>query len=502
MEISRGASTSIFGDRAMGGAIALFSREPEKHRLDAGYEFGNLGTHEVSAGYSDLWSRWAFSGYGRAFTTDGYYIIPESQRGSVDTRANVRFVTGDVRMDYFGGANRLFFKTDVLAEQRENGTNLQHNSTGLGTIALHYDREMQDNALSALVFHTREGFRSSFSAIGAGRNSERPTYDQNVPSDATGGTAFWQNHQTRWNLLGGGDFNRVEGYSTDSLFPTGKRVGGGTMLQHGLFLQADRPVGPARFFLGARHSFTGQGQTFFSPSAGVVAGRGRWRGRGSVYRSFRAPTLNELFREFRVGNAVTHANPGLKPETLFGAEVGLDYVGERSGMRFTAYRNSLSDLITNVTLSVAPNLIERQRQNAAAALSRGFEVSGQERWRDWRAEVGYLFVDSRFSGGARVPQVPRHQGTAEVIYQKGGTLASLGLRSFGSQFEDDQNQFLLPGFATVQLVARQQVRSGLTASLAVENLLDREYVVGFSPTALIGAPRLWRLALRWDGKIR
>src|SRR6476469_2446232 len=33
------------------------------------------------------------SGHGRAFTTDGYYIVPETVRGTVDRMAGVRFVT-------------------------------------------------------------------------------------------------------------------------------------------------------------------------------------------------------------------------------------------------------------------------------------------------------------------------------------------------------------------------------------------------------------------------
>src|SRR5438270_244418 len=41
VEISRGASTSVFGDMAMGGAIGLFSREPKHLHLAGGYEFGS-----------------------------------------------------------------------------------------------------------------------------------------------------------------------------------------------------------------------------------------------------------------------------------------------------------------------------------------------------------------------------------------------------------------------------------------------------------------------------
>ena len=54
----------------------------------------------------------------------------------------------------------------------------------------------------------------------------------------------------------------------------------------------------------------------------------------SAYRGFRAPTLNELYRTFRVGNVVTLANPDLAAERLGGGEVGALYAS--SGGRLTA----------------------------------------------------------------------------------------------------------------------------------------------------------------------
>jgi outer membrane cobalamin receptor len=500
IEISRGASTSVFGDRALGGAIALFSREAAPNRLRASYETGNRGTHDLSAGYSHLWPRLGISGNARGFTTDGYFVVAESVRGAIDREAGVRFLAADARLDYLGAVNRAFLRADLLAEDRKNGTVLQNNSTGLGTVAAHYQHERARDVFSVLGFHTREEFRSTFSAIAPDRNSERPTFQQTVPSEAVGGAGLWRHGASRWNLLAGADVFRVEGHSIDSLFPTGVRVGGGTLLQHGTFVQADASAGPARFFAGARHHFTGQDRQFFSPSAGVVVGRGAWRARGSLYRSFRAPTLNELYREFRVGNAVTLANPELRPERLFGAEAGFDYSAELFTVRVTGYRNKLDDIVTNVTLSTTPALIVRQRGNAAAATSRGFEIDTEARWRMLLGEARYLYVDSRFSTGERVPQIPRHHVTAQLSVNWRGAMASAGLRHFGDQFEDDRNLFLLPRFRTVQLVARQRLTRALSAVLAVENLLDREYVTGFSPTPTIGAPRLWRAGLRWDAR--
>ena len=115
---------------------------------------------------------------------------------------------------------------------------------------------------------------------------------------------------------------------------------------------------------------------------------------------------------------------------------------------------------------------------------------------DWSGEAAYLFVDLRFSNGARVPQIPRHQGSAQLVYRKGGSLAC-----YAAQFEDDRNQFLLPGFATLQLAVQIRITKGFSALGAFENLLDREYLTGLSPTPTIGTPRLWRGGMRWEGRI-
>jgi outer membrane cobalamin receptor len=502
VEISRGASTSIFGDRAMGGAIGIFTRPRERRRLTGSYDTGNRGTHDVTAAYADLWSGWGVSGYGRAFTTDGYFIVPANLRGAADTLAGVRFVTGAVHVDRYSNWGDFFFKTDLLAEDRKNGTALTHNSTGLGTVSLRWEKALKNDGFSLTGFHTREGFRSSFSSVSADRNTERITFTQTVPSEAVGGAAMWQHHASAWNLLGGADVYRVEGTSTDHLVPPGERVGGGSQLQHGVFAQSDFKAGPARFFAGLRHSFAGQDQRFLSPSAGLSAGLGRLRARGSVYRSFRAPTLNELYREFRAGNTITRANPALQPEKLFGGEAGLDWIGEHGSMRVTAYRNSLTGLITNVTLSSTPAQIVRQRGNAAAAVSRGFEAELRGHKGHWRGEATYLFVDPRFSTGERIAQVPRHQGSAQALWQRRGTTASAAVRSYAAQFDDDRYQFLLPGFATVQISVRQRIARSLSASVAIENAFDRQFLTAFSPTPNIGAPRLFRIGLRWDGPLR
>src|SRR6185295_11096145 len=255
IEVSRGASTSVFGDRAMSGSIGLFSRPAENQRVTGFYEGGNRNTHSVGAGYSQLFSKFAASVNARAFTTDGYFIVPENRRGTADAQAGVHFVAADTRLDYLGSADRLFLKFDVLAEERKNGTVLTNNSSSLGTLSANYSHQWNSDGISLLAYHTREQYHASFSSVSTNRNTETITYLQTVPSQATGGAGMWRHSDSHWNLLAGGDAQRVSGTSTDHLLPTGLRIGGGSQLQHGIFGQLDASTGLFKFFLGARHQF-------------------------------------------------------------------------------------------------------------------------------------------------------------------------------------------------------------------------------------------------------
>jgi outer membrane cobalamin receptor len=503
IEMSRGASTSIFGDKAMGGAINIFSREAQPWRLTAGAEGGNSGQAGLYGGFSQLWRRMAVTAHVRAFTMDGYYILPEANRGPIDQKAGVEFVAGLVRLDWLGGRDRVFLRLDTLAEQRKNGTALTPNSTGLGTLAGSWTRAQDRNELLVSLYHARENYHAWFSAIGAGRRTETLSFMQHAPSEAVGAAGLWSRGASRWTVVAGGDFARAAGWSTDSLIPSGVRSGEGVRFARGIFAQWNGALGQARLYAGARQDFTGSGGNFFSPNGGIAIGKGPVRLRASAYRSFRAPTLNELYRTFRAGNTLTQANANLTPEKLFGAEAGVDVRGETRRLSVTLFRNGLSDLITNVTLSTAPGLTTRERRNAAAAVTHGVEATLRQTWRGgWGGELAWLFADSRYESGLRLPQVAKQQGSGTLSWTRAGTFASAGMRAYSLQFEDDLNTLPLAGYSTLQVAARQHLAGALSAKFEMENALGHQYLTGRTPAPQIGAPRLYRVGLTWDGAVK
>ena len=503
VEIERGAPTSVFGDRAMSGTVSLFSAPEQKEHVSADFFGGNDGTADVSGAYSNLWGRWGVAVHARDFTTSGYYIVPDSIRGKADDKANVRFSTGDLHVDYLASSDRLSIHFDALAEERHNGTLLTHNSTGLGTIGTTYTHSWTNDQISVVGFHTEAQFHSTYSSVSLSRNVETLSSKQTVPEYDVGGAAYWRHHAKRWNTIMGADADDIHGTSFDYSYNTHLRTpAGGLLLEHGVFGQADATTGPVRFFAGIRQQFTGHNdETFVSPNGGAAVGLGRFRIRASGYRSFRAPTLNELYRNFRVGNALTFANSALVPEGLTGVETGVDWTGESTRISAGLFHNELNNLIDNATLTTSAALITRRRENFPSALSRGFEANLTQRWRKWRFEGGYLFADARLASGQRIAEVPKQQGTAEITYAAKATLLSFGVRSFGLQFDDDLNQFKLPGYAALNATAEQHLTAKLSALASVENLLDRSFLVALTPSPNTGGPRLWRVGLRWSGSI-
>lgn len=224
--------------------------------------------------------------------------------------------------------------------------------------------------------------------------------------------------------------------------------------------------------------------------------------RVSASSSYRAPTLNELYRSFRVGDVLTQSNSALEPERARGAEAALTLSRGRATIRGVAFVARVDGTIYSRTLATTPPAgisILRERSNGDGA-SHGFEVeaefapaSGALVW-----AAGTL-LDSTFTSGEldghRLPQVPRLQAAAGARVTRDRWALSLDLRHASSQFDDDQNVFEL-GSATI---ASSRIAAHLAwgqVFASVENAFDADIDAGRTPLRTVGAPRTWTVGLR------
>jgi outer membrane receptor protein involved in Fe transport len=539
VEVFRGGASNLYGSSALGGVVQIVTRQPEAPTFALDGSYGNERTPELSLWTGSRAGRWDYSVATEMFRTDGFILVPSSVRGSVDTPANSEDATVYARVGHQLGENgRIFLRGNFYIESRNNGTQLQVNDTRIGEGAAGLDKQFGNNGtLTVRLYGDVEAYNQTFSSVAADRNSETLTDIQHVPEQVVGGGAQWTHVLGKsQTLIGGADINEVMGASDERLLtgPNQARNGGGRQRTLGFFGEDIFHHANWTVILGARvddwKNFNGTLTTIpitgppvitiypdrndlaLSPRLSVLrAITSHVSVTGSIYRAFRAPTLNELYRTFRVGNALTLNNAALNAERLTGAEAGVNVTawGGRLSTRGTFFWSDIVDPVANVTLSTTPTLITRKKENLGRTRSRGVELDGTLRLtEDIQVSAGYAYTGATvvsYPGnpggvdlvGLDVAQVPRNVFTWEARYwNPSRILLSLTGRFVGQQFDDDQNRFPLDRFYTMDLQIGRAVRRNVELYGAIENIFNQRYQVAKTPVVNLGPPILFRLGVR------
>ena len=534
VEVLRGGASDLYGGSALAGATQFVRREPSAPGLRAELSAGSLGTRTVSAAGDYAAGPWSATAAGDFLDTEGYVVVAPEIRGPIDRPVTARFGSADATVAHAAaGQPRLFLCGSFFEESRENGTPLQVNDTRIRQLAAGADwPDAGSGSVWVRAYALWETYHQTSSAISADRASERLTGRQTVPSGAAGASAQWSRVLGQQRLLAGVEGLQVRGSSDETLFaPTattfsnagGHQRTGAVFLEDAVSLgarwtatagarfdywkndEATRTTGPAGSS-GTVQDLADRSEKLVSPRGSLLyrAGTGVTLS-ASGYRSFRGPTLNELYRSFRVGNTVTAANEALRAERLTGWEVGaLESPGSgRWLLRQTFFWMETGNPITNVTISSTPSLITRQRQNLGRNRSRGVELDAEASLGgSVTVSAGYLFADSTVLSaatvslaGLRIPQVPRHQGSLAVRSRAGPLTLSLQARAASAQFEDDQNSLNLAGFLVADARAGAELTRALQIFVACENIFDKRVEVGRTPALNLGPPRMARAGL-------
>jgi outer membrane receptor protein involved in Fe transport len=531
VEVLRGGASHLYGSGAMGGVVAVHENTaPDEMTLDSAFGGFNTpyGSATTSKQIGPIVARLAAEGY----RSNGYFIVRDQDRGAIDTPASLRYGTGSLRLSNAGtGRVRTFGELSLFNETRNNGTEQQRNDTRQYMLDGGVDVSGTRDTLQLRSYGGGQRFTQTFSAIAPDRNSESLTRWDRVPSQQLGGSALWHGSRGAHLVTAGFDARYVRGSADGLVFTTDSRnFVGGRQRTFGWFAQ-DRIALGTRVLLSAggrldrwtnfdafnrtvslvngRTTVVSQDSrtdTAFSPQAALlVHATSKLSFNAATYRSFRAPTLQELYRGFRVGNVNTLANDQLRPELLTGAEGGAAYQFSRFTARATYFWNHIHDPVANVTIATTPAAITRQRQNLGATRARGVDLELESRVREWLfVNAGYEFVNSvvvRFPAdptleGNRVPQVPRHQATFNINAQRSGWTGALQMRASGVAFDDDQNLLPLDRYATLDAYVSHTAFRSAEIYVAAENLLNQRYQVARTPIVTLGPPIQVRGGLR------
>jgi outer membrane receptor protein involved in Fe transport len=491
VEVLRGGASDLYGSSAMGGVVQFIRRKDAA--LDVDVSAGSQSSASL------FWGAKRGSVALDLFRTNGYVLVRPEDRGAIDTAADSEHATIDATLR----GERAFVRGSYYSESRNNGTPLQVNDTRIVHAAAGFDR----GALLLRVHGSQQDYFQTFSAIAANRETESLTVEQNVPSHGLGASAQYSRaFGSRHVILGGVEGRGASGTSDERRFTASGTFHvetGGTQRTAAAYLEDIVSISPALTLIaGLRADWwrnEGEGNELTEGQANPRLSL-LWRAHealtfsANAYTAFRAPTLNELYRGFRVGNVNTLPNALLQSENLTGFEVGV----RARNARLTLFLMNVSDTIANVTLSATPALITRRRENLGRTRSIGAELDAEWHFaRDWRTSIGLLFVDATVREGElrgnHVPQVPRHQATAQVMWKRIGAQ----LRWSAMQFDDDRNELPLSSYFVADVFASHRIAKSLDVTLAVENVFDERIEAGATPVITLGQPRAWRIGVRF-----
>jgi iron complex outermembrane recepter protein len=358
IEVVDGTSSSLYGTYAMGGVINVMTTPPARRTVELKTQYGNRTSPKLDLRASDVWGKVGVAVDASVFDTDGYATVIGTERGLVDNNAAVMFRNLSVKATY-DPTDRVhaFIRSGYFREERDNGkittvgpaieeandTTWKYTSGGVRV------RLPDSSDLQATIFTDFKTFRSNFMAVPAAtpaRSLGRMTLNQRVPTKAVGGMVQWSRaFAGQHHLTAGTDWRWVDGDSEEDGLDavTGanvvrRRVSGGTQRNLGAFVQdVYTPRPDLTFTLSARvdrwRNYDGHNRltdlvtgavtdptladrddTALSPRVGALY---RFTPRvaiwGDIGSGFRAPTLNELYRQFQLGTTLTLANNQLGP---------------------------------------------------------------------------------------------------------------------------------------------------------------------------------------------
>lgn len=543
IEVVPSGASALYGNLALGGVAQVLSRPILGNGVEAEAGAGSFGSGQAALRITGAGRAVRGELLGSFLTSDGYRPIAPYARGPVDGRAPSDDQNVSARLEArvtptlgVRGFGRFFH------ESLDAGTRFTSAAARAGTYGAGARLDLGDGgALDAAVFAGNRRFEQQRARVSPGRATASLAFTQHVPSDHQGGSLTWTLPRLRAAgdhvLLLGVDLQRVAGDSTEdqslaspAATSIARRSAGGEQRSVGVFAQdaarlwrrveasaavrldgfwnLDGSTTTTRFD-GAttRVEHRDRSDVQLSPRAGLLVHlTDAVALRGSAYRSFRAPTLDELYRPFQVGTILTDANAALRAETLWGGEAGLEAVGRGLLARATGFWNRLEHPVYNVTLaSPLPDGATRQRQNLGEARIRGVELEAG--WRPgarFGALVAYTYVEPVVTSapghdelvGKDFPQDARHRGAVSLTCDLRRVAATAELRVIGPQYEDDRNTLRMGGFAVVNLGAAVVLAPWVALFARAENLFDRTYLVGRAGVDTVGQPRTLMFGLR------
>jgi vitamin B12 transporter len=477
VELLRGSNSVVWGSEAIGGVLALTSRELNGAEASAEYGARDTFDGQATAGISrDDYAVTLNGGYvqtdglsqaANGTEVDGFKQWRLNGRARVELAQGLsarfvgRYTDGTLDIDGYPAPDFNFPDTAEYQKTREIG----------GRAGLAWTSDTLDLDAGYQVSDTRRRY-----------------YD---PSFSSAPTSETQGQSRRAELIGAWrateglrlDFGADHEWSRIDVSASPRRkanLSSGHALL-GWYADAFTVAAGLRY---DDHSRFGDAWTF--GANGSVSLTGGWRVRASYGEGFKVPTLYQLFSEY--------GNEALRPEKSRSYDAGIEYGNRNGALHFalTGFRRDSRDLIgfTSCEGATCEDRPFGYYINVGRARATGFELElGAQLGETLHAQGAYTYVkavdrtEGSFEEGTALARRPRHALTVSLDWTplKSGPLTGLTLggdiRLVGKSYDLAGGFGRLDSYALGTIRASVPVGEHLEVFGRVENVTDEDYEV-------------------------
>jgi len=441
IEVVRGGSSSLWGSFAEGGVVNIVTKRIDSTGIEQSAMGGTYSTFRENLFASKKINEDLGIGLGvNYFSTAGYDAVAPEERGTVDRRTSSHSANINLKMDYHTADFEGFVRGNYFENHQILDTNLNTNETHTVNLAtggrLILDAQ---NDIKTNLFYLNQNFVTNNADFVSppSRDAEFLSNIHQTPATDMGASVQWT--RTSAGVLrminAGMDVRNIEGVdNSDNTAPPPTSTvsvlnGGGQQLflgwfgQASLFPTSDWEILPS---LRLDYVLNYQGSLTNNPGTTTELSDKHYLQlnpkiatryqivkevaiRASVYRGFRAPTLDNLFRSYSSQGFVLNSNSQLNPEVLWGGDIGFDVTAGRFQGQVNFFDNRITDQINYVTTSFGPPFTQKV-ENIGETSSIGVEAIGDvQLTKEISSGVSWSWTDAKIRSNPSNPSIVGQQ---------------------------------------------------------------------------------------------
>lgn len=515
IEILRGNASALYGPRASGGVIQIFTKAGIGNSGSyASATYGSRDTKNVSAGYSGKGEATSFNLSIGHQETNGFATFNPAQNNLFPSvygyAPGAGYVANPTKNKYESNSLSAGLSKIILPGQEvgfkilgsemhvlsDIGSNVNYTAGDLSSDGYNYLDKLNAKNLFTQIYSKNEITNYWNSKVSVGVSNITNEFDYNYGQSGVP-LGYYNTQQTNFSwtndfvinntqsILLGVESNKITTKDEDSYFSvtnfSAKRI------TNSIFAGYSAKYDAIGVQLNARHDNISSGQSANTGLFGLsYALSENWKVAGSVSNAFTPPSSAQLF-----SGPVSGGNPDLKTERDKSTEASIQYSNTDALIRLVAFQKDSTNLIaatghtSSDPICLAP-ICRNQLGNIGKAKNNGVEISAKTAINNFHIKLATTFQNAvNEDNNTRLIRQAKNFGSLDINYVFDKW--NLGTQFYISGNRTDTNFNVSPsesvklaGYTLINLSASYQYDKNWAAKLKVDNLLDRSYQQAYS----------------------